>query len=130
MSSSLIPTNGYINLFHIFLVAPFLLYIANKKNNAPGALYSILMALSIFVLAFHSWRLSTLGANPINEFHILFVVPLLFYIGWKKGMINSNIFRLLYLLAAVIIIFHGWRFYEKYMEANEKSWYTTLTSMF
>lgn len=121
-----LPTNSFINLFHILFVAPLLLYIGMKQSNAPTQVYSILLVLSLFVLFYHAWRLSTLGINPINLFHVAFVAPFLFYIAWNKGMIDSRLFMVASALAVLVIVYHTWRLYQKVMDVPEPSWFERL----
>jgi len=122
-----LPTNAFINLFHLLFVAPLLLYIGQQKSDAPAQVYSILLALSLVVLLYHSWRLSTLGMNPINLFHVAFVAPFLFYIAWNKGMVDARLFMLASALAVLVIVYHAWRLYQKVIgDAPEPSWLERL----
>jgi Ca2+/H+ antiporter len=44
-----------INLFHIFIVAPFLYYIASQKGNANPLVFTILLYIVYGIIIFHSY---------------------------------------------------------------------------
>jgi hypothetical protein len=44
-----------INLFHIFIVAPFLYYIATQKGNANPMAFTVLLYIVYSVVVFHSY---------------------------------------------------------------------------
>lgn len=50
-----------INLFHFFLVAPFLLYIGYAQNymhtKPPRMIFDILIIVAIIVFAYHGYRI-------------------------------------------------------------------------
>ena len=109
----MLPSNSFINLFHLLFVAPLLFYVGQQKSDAPSQVYSLLLLLSLVVLGFHSWRLTTLGYNPINLFHVAFVAPFLFYIGWNQGMVDARLFMLATILSVAVVLYHSYRLYDK-----------------
>lgn len=50
--------------------------------------------------------------HNINLFHMLFVAPLLLFVGWrgKKGTLPKGTFNALMGLSAIVFLFHGYRF--------------------
>lgn len=42
-----------VNLIHIFLVAPLLIYIGYQQELTPTLLYQVLMVLGVLVLGYH-----------------------------------------------------------------------------
>jgi hypothetical protein len=58
----------------------------------------------------------------INAAHILLVAPLLFYVGYYKGYgVPTWTYDLLVVLALIIVLYHGYRIYEK--SATESFYY-------
>jgi len=53
----------------------------------------------------------------VNLFHVLFVAPLLFYVGYMNnyGVSKPNkiIYDLLMFLAVMVFAYHGWRAYSR-----------------
>lgn len=45
----------------------------------------------------------------IYIFHILFVAPLLAYIGYNRGQVNPKIYTILLVLAVIVVLYHGKR---------------------
>jgi hypothetical protein len=78
-----------LNLFHIFIVFPLLMYIAVFRGFVPLWAYQGILALGVVLLVYQLYRLITKWkANSmtvwVNAIHVLFVAPLLIYIG-KNG---------------------------------------------
>lgn len=78
-----------INLFHILFVAPLFLYVAFVRGQLPSWIFQALLGLGIVVGIYHlyssimKWR----AASPslwINLIHVLFVAPLLIFIGTQN----------------------------------------------
>lgn len=78
-----------VSLFHILAVVPFFLYIAFVRGQAPSWIFTVALGLGIVVLVYHlykvmiKWRASSPGLW-VNMIHVLFVAPLLIYIGAKN----------------------------------------------
>lgn len=75
-----------LNLFHIFIVFPLLMYIAVFRGFVPLWAYQGILALGVVLLVYQLYRLITKWkANSmtvwVNAIHVLFVAPLLIYIG-------------------------------------------------
>jgi Mn2+/Fe2+ NRAMP family transporter len=45
-----------VNLVHIVVVAPLLLYVGNKKQQTPYRVYNLLTVLGAIVLVYHGYR--------------------------------------------------------------------------
>lgn len=78
-----------IALFHLFLVAPFFLYVAIQRSSIPLWVYWILLILGIIITIYHGAKavlkyLESLPSIWVNVIHAAFIGPLLLYIGWKK----------------------------------------------
>lgn len=75
-----------LNLFHIFIVFPLLMYIAVFRGFVPLWAYQGILGLGVVLLVYHLYRLITKWkANSmtvwVNAIHVVFVAPLLIYIG-------------------------------------------------
>ena len=75
-------------LFHIFLVAPLFLFVAISRSNSPELLYKFLMGLGVFLFIYHGYKaffkyMKSSSSLWVNLIHILFVAPLLFYVGYN-----------------------------------------------
>jgi len=78
-----------LNLFHIFIVFPLLMYIAVFRGFVPLWVYQGILGLGVVLLVYHLYRLITKWKAHsvtvwINAVHVVFVAPLLIYIG-KNG---------------------------------------------
>jgi hypothetical protein len=78
-----------IALFHILLVVPLFLAIGFLRANTPDWLYWVLLVLGLIIGVYHAYKLFLrytykTGGQWINWIHILFVAPLLVYIGYNK----------------------------------------------
>lgn len=76
-----------LSLFHIFLVVPLFLYVAFQRAAIPNWLYTFLLILGTFILAYHGYKalLRARLMSPslwINLLHVFYVAPLLLYIGY------------------------------------------------
>ena len=77
-----------IHLFHIFLVAPFFLYVAVVRGQLNPWIFSVLSGLGIVLLVYHGYKsvLKYKAQSPslwINLIHALAVAPLMIFIGSK-----------------------------------------------
>ena len=74
-----------LSLFHIFLVVPFLLYVAILRSSIPQWVFYMLTVLGLVILVYHTYKIvlkwSTSPSVWVNIFHVLAVAPLLIYIG-------------------------------------------------
>ena len=50
-------TSIWVNLFHIFIVGPLLVYIGYKNKSAPRSSYQLLLMLAFAVIGYHGYYL-------------------------------------------------------------------------
>jgi hypothetical protein len=108
-----------INLFHIMIVAPFLIWIGVSRGNAPESVYMVLLALGILVTLYHAYkawiRLASHSSYVwVNLIHALWIGPLLFYIGAKKKDTPRSAYELLLLTAFAALGYHMYEFSAHY----------------
>jgi hypothetical protein len=78
-----------LSLFHILFVVPLFLGVGFIRSNTPQWLYLMLLILGFVILVYHGFklflRLKTRSNYAwVNAIHVLFVAPLLIYIGYNK----------------------------------------------
>jgi uncharacterized membrane protein len=78
-----------LSLFHIFLVVPLFLVVGFLRANTPDWLYWVLLVLGLIIGVYHIYKLfirymHKTGGQWINLIHILFVAPVLVYVGYNK----------------------------------------------
>lgn len=47
--------NAWVNLFHILIVAPLLIYIGYNKQNTPRYFYEFILMLAFAAIGYHSY---------------------------------------------------------------------------
>jgi hypothetical protein len=82
-------THLLLSLFHIFGVVPFFLYIALSRANTSYTLYKIAFVVGILITLYHGYKaLLKFRAGSqslwVNLIHVLFIGPLLIYIGFME----------------------------------------------
>jgi hypothetical protein len=88
-------THVIINLFHILIVAPFLLWVGISRGNLPEGVFIGLIVLGIIVALYHSFKayrriISGSGYAWVNLIHALWIGPLLLFIGAKKRVVHHG----------------------------------------
>jgi hypothetical protein len=93
-------THLLLSLFHIFAVVPFFLYIALSRANTPYTVYQLAFVVGVVVTLYHGYK-SILkfkaGSQSlwVNLIHLLFIGPLLIYIGLMKEQTPRAAYELL-----------------------------------
>ena len=73
-------------MFHIFIVAPFLLYVAFVRGQLMPWVFTILQVMGLLILLFHSYRILTRWRTHsltvwVNILHVIAVAPIILYVG-------------------------------------------------
>lgn len=76
-------------IFHILFVAPLFLFVAFMRSSTPQWMYWLLTGMGLLILVYHGYKLLLrlkAGSSYIwvNAIHILFVAPLMIFIGTKQ----------------------------------------------
>lgn len=98
-------------LFHIFAVVPLFLYVAISKANTLPGVYGFLLVLGVIILFYHgykAWNRYLTGSSAlwINMLHVLYVAPLLIYIGYREKDTPRYVYELLALVGFAALGYH------------------------
>jgi hypothetical protein len=100
-----------LSLFHILVVAPLFLFIGFQRASTPTWLYYALLGIGLVIMVYHGFRLmarlrDNSGYAWVNIIHILFIAPLLLYIGYHKKDTPRSAYELLLMLGFAAIGYH------------------------
>lgn len=100
-----------LSLFHIFAVVPLFLYVAIQRGNIPTGLYGFLLALGAFITVYHGYKAFTRymsGSSSlwVNLIHVLYIGPLLIYIGYREKDTPRYAYELLALAGFAALGYH------------------------
>jgi hypothetical protein len=113
-----------INIFHILVVAPFLLYVAIVRGQLQPWIFSVLSGLGIILFVYHGyktfikWKVNS-PTLWVNAIHVFIVAPLLIFIGSKGYDTPRWAFEVLALLAFSAL---GYHIYSIIIEAQEMNY--------
>jgi hypothetical protein len=100
-----------LGLFHIFAVVPLFLYVAISRANTATGVYGFLLVLGIVIFLYHGYKaylrfIAGSSSIWVNLIHMLFVAPLLVYIGYKEKDTPRYAYELLALIAFSALGYH------------------------
>jgi hypothetical protein len=100
-----------LSLFHIFVVVPFLLYIALNRGNVPYWIYTVALVLGVFILVYHGYKawVRIQVQSPslwINLIHVFLVAPLLIYVGANEKNTPRPAYELLAMSGFAALGYH------------------------
>jgi hypothetical protein len=102
---------GYINIFHLALVAPLFIYIGISRDQVHDYVFYALGLLGAIILVYHAYKaylkLTSGQSAWINWIHILFVAPLLMLLGYLKKDASRRYFEMLLMLGFAALGYHG-----------------------
>ena len=104
-------THFMLSLFHILVVVPLLLFIGFQRAATPVWLYHALLGIGLVILVYHGSRLlvrlyDNSGYAWVNMIHILFIAPLLLYIGYHKKDTPRSAYELILMLGFAAVGYH------------------------
>ena len=104
-------TRILINLFHIFLVVPFLLWVGISRGKFPDEVFYVLLGLGLVVFLYQGYKAYTrfLAKSSyiwVNLIHVIWIAPLLLYIGYKQKDTPRPAYELLLLTAFGALGYH------------------------
>jgi hypothetical protein len=96
-----------ISLFHIFIVAPLLIYVG-VKQKLSHTFYHFLYYLGIGIILFHLFK--SIKKIPriayINYLHVLLFGPLLVSIGYKERNTPLFVYDMIEFLGVLSLFYH------------------------
>jgi len=95
----------------ILLISPLLLFVGFQRASTPTWLYHALLVIGAVIILYHGYKLSIRlydhsGYAWVNIIHILFIAPLLLYIGYHKRETPRAAYELLLMLGFASIGYH------------------------
>lgn len=121
----------YVNLLHILVVAPLLIWIGYKLNtnidihiNINNIEKTLILLIGLGVIGFHGYKTITKQLNgesisnnykyQINVLHFLFIGPVVAWVAFKlhNNKTPTDLEKItLLLLGCIAFIYHSLRFY-------------------
>jgi ABC-type transport system involved in cytochrome c biogenesis permease subunit len=109
--------DNYVQLFHIFGIGIFLIYVGVQRSKLPHWVFKFLIYLGIFIILFHNYKAYTKIKNNkspwINLFHIIVVAPLLIIIGYNGIETSRPFFEFLIMIGIAAIGYNAFYFYQE-----------------
>ena len=105
-------TEQIVHLFHILIIGTFFLYVGIRKDKIPPFLFPVMLALGAIVIVYHLYKIYLKARKRegywVNLIHVLFVGPLLIYIGLYNKKTSRKYYELLLMLGFAAIGYHGY----------------------
>ena len=109
-----------LSIFHVAIVAPFFIYVGIQRASSPEWLFRLIFAIGVVVILFHSfraygkWRAGS-SSLWVNIIHVVYVGPLMLWIGSQQKETPRAAFEMLLLLAFAT---GGYHLYNIVLQAN------------
>jgi hypothetical protein len=58
----------------------------------------------------------------LSIFHILAVVPFFLYVGLQRAALPDQVYTSLWILGAILVVYHGYKAFLKYKNASPSLW--------
>jgi hypothetical protein len=76
-----------LSLFHLFIVVPLFLFVGFQRASTPNWMYMTLLSIAAVVFLYHGIKMVVRFQKQstylwVNVIHVLFVAPLIAYIGY------------------------------------------------
>ena len=93
-----------IGILHVVLIVPFLLWIGFNRAATPDWVYKVIFGFGILVLLYHGYKAvgRYFAKSPViwvNIIHVLFVAPLLMWIGFYEKKTERPAYDMLLIVA-------------------------------
>ena len=100
-----------LSILHIAVISPALLYVAIMRGQLSPWIFSLLSGVAIVMIVYHGYKafIKWKAQSPslwVNLIHILFVAPLLLFIGSKGYDTPRWAFELLAMLGFASLGYH------------------------
>lgn len=100
-----------VNLLHILIQGPLLIYIGHNKNKTPDMAFSLLLIMGImipFIVRFPKKQIKS-SYNKILYLHYLLIMPSFIYLGYKGNNINPRLYQPLFYTGIIISLYHAYK---------------------
>ena len=99
-----------INLVHILVAGPLFIYLGGAQTffntTIPNMFKNFLVLLGLVLFVYHGMNAYKMPARTISWLHVLFVAPLLVWVGLTNTMPYA-VNQLLVILGAGLIVYHS-----------------------
>ena len=100
-----------IAVLHVALIVPFLLWVGFNRAATPDWVYSLLLGVGLIVLIYHGYKAvgRWFAKSPvlwINVIHVLFIAPLMIWIGYYEKKTERAAYEMLLLVAFGALGYH------------------------
>ena len=100
----------FVHLFHILIVGGLFLYVGINRENIYKPLFPFLMILGFIIIFYHLYKIYgylNIGKGIwVNLIHVLFIGPLLVYIGYYGEKTARKFFEILLMFGFASIGYH------------------------
>jgi uncharacterized membrane protein len=100
-----------IAVLHVVLIVPFLLWVGFNRAATPDWVYHVLVGVGLLVMLYHGFKAvgRYFAKSPvlwINVIHVLFVAPLLLWIGYYEKKTERPAYDMLLIVAFGALGYH------------------------
>ena len=100
-----------LSIFHILVVAPLFFAIAFFRNDLPPWAFQALLVLALVLFAYqgYKWALRVSQGSMyawVNAIHVLFVAPLLLYVGVNGSKTPTAAYELCAMTGFAVLGYH------------------------
>ena len=116
-----------IGILHVVLIVPFLLWIGFQRAATPEWVYHVLFGTGLLILAYHGFKaVGRFFAKSqflwVNVIHVLFVAPLLLWIGYHAKKTERPAYDMLLIVAFGAFGYHLYKLVimsQTFVKSNE-----------
>lgn len=105
-----IDTRTIVHLFHIIVVGALFIYVGTKRDSLHETWFPILFYLGLFIIGYHLFKAYGYWVQNksiwVNVIHILFIGPILAYIGYYGKDTSRKYFEFLLMAGFASIGYH------------------------
>lgn len=116
-----------IAILHVVLIVPFLLWIGFQRAATPEWVYHVLFGTGLLILAYHGFKaVGRFFAKSqflwVNVIHVLFIAPLLLWIGYHAKKTERPAYDMLLIVAFGAFGYHLYKLVimsQTFVKSNE-----------
>ena len=102
----------FVKLFHIAIVGSLFLYVGIKQTETPKWMFPGLLGLGAFIVVYHVYKaidhIQHKHSYWVNMIHLIYVGPLLIYIGYYGEDTARMYFEILLMMCFAVVGYHGY----------------------